>query len=47
MCLTKKRNEFVLGFGSEYPTSSIEDKLPKGYPDALLARSLSTVDDDL
>lgn len=33
----KKQNEFVLGFGAEHPTSGIEDKLPKGYPDALLA----------
>lgn len=33
----KKQNEFVLGFGAEHPTSYIEDKLLKGYPDALLA----------
>lgn len=33
----KKQNEFVLGFGAEHPTSSIEDKIPKGYPDELLA----------
>lgn len=33
----KKQNEFVLGFGIEHPTSSIEDKSAKGYPDALLA----------
>lgn len=33
----KKRNEFVLGFGAEHPTSGIGDKLTKGYPDTLLA----------
>ena len=30
-------NKSVLGFGAEYPTSCIEDKMIKGYPDTLLA----------
>lgn len=36
----KKQNEFVQGVGAEHPTSCIEDKLAKGYPDALLATSI-------